>query len=143
MLKKLGGVGRFAMLAMVVVTLGCAKSDPPPNVAREIADKFYLALQQQDIEKALTYCSPKVPAEQWRMLLEQLRNDLGNVVEVKFKRQEVNTTLRGRFFIFDYQVDYSGGKSVSEVLTLFHKVDEDGTYIVSYTISAEDYHRTL
>lgn len=143
MLKKLGNVGRLVMVAVVLMTLGCAKSDPPPNVAREIADKFYLALQQQDIEKALTYCSPKVAAEQWRLHLEQIQKELGDVVKVKFKRQEVNTTLRGRFFIFDYQIDYSGGKSASEILTLFHKVDEDGTYVVSYTISAENYHRTL
>ena len=143
MLRKLGNAGRVLMVVAMVMTLGCAKSDPPANIAKEIADKFYLALQQNDMEKALTYCSPKVSADQWRLHLDQVRKDLGDVVKVKFKRQEVNTTLRGRFFIFDYQVDYSGGKSASEILTLFHKVDEDGTYVVSYTISAENYHRTL
>ena len=139
MLQRVGLLSCFVLLAAVLMGLGCAKSDPPADFAKAKADKFYEALQQQNVDEALTYCSPKRTKDEWRSVLEHARNKLGTVTSFQFKRQEVNTTLRGRFFIFEYQVEYSGGKRAAETLTLFHKVDEEGTYIVSYKISAEGY----
>ncbi len=139
MLRRYGLSGPLFVVLFVMVTLGCAKSDPPPNVAKAKADAFYEALQQQKWDEALSYCSPKRTQEEWRGILEHARNRLGTVTAVQFKRQEVNTTLRGRFFIFEYQVEYSGGVQAAETLTLFHKVDEEGTYIVSYKIAADGY----
>ncbi len=142
-MKAVERVGRWLVVALVALTLGCAKSDPPPDVARKLADEFYQALLAGDIDKALTYCSPKRSPEEWRAHFEYTREKLGDVVEVTYKREEVNTTLRGRFFIFDYLVKYSGGTTASETLTLFHKVDEDGTFVVSHHINAEGFRSML
>ncbi len=139
MLQEFGWLRRLAVVVMTVMALGCAKSDPPPNVAKAKADAFYQALQQENFDEALNYCSPKRTEAEWLGILEHAREKLGTVTTVEFKRQEVNTTLRGRFFIFEYQVKYSGGTQAAETLTLFHKVDEEGTYIVSYKISADGY----
>ena len=134
---------RLILFVFIALALGCAKPDPSPNVAREIADKFYQALKQKDFEQALNYYSPKRSTDEWHFHIQQSREKLGDVTSVTFKRQEVNTTLRGRFFIFDYQVEYSSGQSASEILTLFHKVDEEGTFIVSHSISAETFKSSL
>ena len=131
-------VGLMSLLALLVTA--CSVGSPGVNVAQKAADGFYQAQQQKDLEKALTFYSDKRTPEEWRSHLENVRDSLGNVQSYALKHTEVNTVLIGRFYIFEYQVNYSSGKGARETLTLFDSVDENDTpLIASHIISAEGF----
>lgn len=136
--KKEMRIGLMSLLALLVTA--CSIGSPGTDVAQKAVDGFYQAQQQQDMESALKYFSDKRAPEEWRSHLEHLRDSLGNVQNSSLKHTEVNTVLSGRFYIFEYQVNYSSGKGAKETLTLFDSVDEKDTpLIASHVIMAEGF----
>lgn len=132
-------VGVVGILLALLVS-GCSVGSPGVEVAQTAVDGFYQAQQQQDMAKALGFFSDKRTPEEWRSHLEHLHDALGMVQSYTQKGVEVNTVLSGRFYIFDYQVNYSSGKGAKETLTLFDSVDEgDAPLIASHTIMAEGF----
>lgn len=129
----------LVLLATCSVMFACNSGEPPPADAKIIAENFYQALVQKDLDTAQSFLSPKRLPEEWRSKLEHAQRELGDVVSYSFRREEINTVLRGRFFIFEYQVKYSGGETAAETMTLLHKVDEEGLFIVSRVISANGF----
>lgn len=130
----------MSLLLAVTMLAGCSVGSPGVEVAQKAVDGFYQAQQQQDMEKAMGFYSSKRTPEEWRSHLEHLRDSLGTVQSYKLKSVEVNTALSGRFYIFDYQVNYSSGKGAHEILTLFDSVEADDTpLIASHAISAEGF----
>ncbi len=127
-------------LLLVLIVSACAVGSPGVEVAQKVADEFYQAQQQQDMEKALSFYSGQRVAEEWRAHLEHLTKTLGTVQSYSLKNTEVNTVLSGRFYIFDYQVNYSSGKGAAETLTLFDSVETDDVpKIVSHAVAAEGF----
>ena len=132
-------VGVMSLLLVLLVS-GCSMGSPDINVAQKAVDGYYQAQQQQDLDKALTFYSDKRSPEEWRAHLEHLRDSLGTVQGYSLKHTEVNTVLSGRFYIFEYQVNYSSGKGAKETLTLFDSVEaEDTPLIASHAIMAEGF----
>jgi hypothetical protein len=131
--------GVMSLLLALLVT-ACSIGSPETEVAQKAVDGFYQAQQQQDLEKALTFYSNKRTPEEWRSHLQHLRDALGSVQGYSLKHTEVNTVLSGRFYIFEYQVNYSSGKGAKETLTLFDSVEADDTpLIASHAIMAEGF----
>jgi len=129
---------RLCLLALLVS--GCSMGSPNASVVQVIADKFYKAQQQQNLDEALGYFSDKRSAEDWRTHLTHIADNLGKVESFEYKGVETNTMLSGRLYIFDYQVAYSSGKQAKETLTLFDTLEEDDTAaIVSHMVMAEGY----
>ncbi len=127
-------------LLLVLFVSACAIGSPGVEVVQKMADGFYQAQQQQDMEKALSFYSDKRVVQEWRAHLEHLAATLGTVQSYSLKNTEVNTVLSGRFYIFDYQVNYSSGKGAAETLTLFDSIEEDDApKIVSHAIAAEGF----
>jgi len=133
----------YFMVLLAALLSGCSNNEPPPADARHIADTFYAEFIAQDIDAAITHFSPKRSPDVWRSHLANINEQLGQVVSVKFNAEEINTVLRGRFFIFEFNVEYSSGTQALETMTLFHKVDEEGIFIVSHNISADGYNSLL
>ncbi len=129
----------YFMVLFVAALSGCSNNEPPPADAKHIADTYYAEFMAKDIDSAITHFSPKRSPDVWRSHLANINEQLGEVVSVKFNSEEINTVLRGRFFIFEYNVEYSSGKHALEIMTLFHKVNEEGIFIVSHNISADGY----
>jgi len=141
MFKKEMRVGLMSLLlALAVLVSACSIGSPETEVAQQAVEGFYQAQQQQDMEKALKYFSNKRTPEEWRSHLEHLRDSLGAVQNYALKHTEVNTVLSGRFYIFEYQVNYNSGKGAKETLTLFDSVEADDTpLIASHAIMAEGF----
>ncbi len=139
MFKRELYVGAMGLLLALLVS-GCTMGSPGVEVAQKAVDGFYQAQQQGDLDKALTFYTDKGAKEEWRGYLEHLRGALGTVQSFEQKGVEVNTVLIGRYYIFDYQVNYSSGKGAKETLTLFDSVDEGDTpLIAAYAIMAEGF----
>lgn len=133
-------VKSFMALMAAAVLAGCTIGSPGSDVAQKAADNFYQAQQQGDLETALGFYSDKRTPEEWRAYLEHIQNELGTVKDYSLKHTEVNTVLSGRFYIFDYQVNYSSGKGARETLTLFDSVEaDDKPLIVSHMILADGF----
>ncbi len=134
--KQLCGV-----LALCTVLLaGCTIGSPEESVAHQTVESFYQAIQQQDIDKALAYCSGNRSPEQWRSHFEHVQKSLGKVVSYTLDATEVNTVLSGRYYILEYLVTYDSGEVVEEIITLFDTVEtDDMPLIVSHVISADGY----
>lgn len=127
-------------LLLALLIGACSMGSPDINVAQKVVEGFYQAQQQQDLEKALTFYSSKRTPEEWRAHLQHLRDALGSVQSYSLKHTEVNTVLSGRFYIFEYQVNYSSGKGAKETLTLFDSVEVDDTpLIASHAIMADGF----
>lgn len=131
---------RLGLISLWWVLSGCSVGSPEVGVAQKVADSFYQAQQQQELEKALSlYSDARVP-EEWRTHLENLNRSLGTVQSYSLKNVEVNTVLSGRLYLFDYQVNYSSGKGAAETLTLFDSVEpDDEPRIASHTVAAEGF----
>lgn len=125
--------------AVLALLSGCGSGSPEASVARKLADQFYQAQLQGNIDRALTYYSPSRTPEEWRALLDNTHRQLGELKAYHFKRQEVNTAMSGRFYVFEYNTEYANAKAVSETLTLFNKVNDKETKIVSHVITAEGF----
>ena len=133
---------KMGLMSMSLMLGGCSVGSPGVDVAQKTADDFYQAQQQQDMEKALSFYSDSRAKEEWQTHLEHINQSLGAVQSYKLKNVEVNTVLSGRFYMFDYQVNYSSGKGAAETLTLFDSVEPDDVpLIASHTISAEGFSR--
>ena len=130
----------WVVLAVCVAMAGCSIGSPDEGVARTTADAVYQAIQQGNIEGALPNFATTRAPEQWQAHLEHVEKQLGKVESFTFKLVEVNTVLSGRYYIIEYLVGYSSGKTAHETLTLFDSVETgDMPLIVSHVISADGY----
>lgn len=142
----MGFKGNYSIVKLIKLCLfalcvsSCSMGSPDSSEVKTIANQFYEARQQQDIDTALGFFSNNRLPEEWRLYLGHIAEKIGQVEHFEYKHLEVNTVLGGRFYIFEYQVGYSSGKNASEVITLFDTVEEDDRVgIVAYQITAEGY----
>jgi len=132
-----------ALLSVAWMLLsGCSIGSPGASEIAKLADQFYHDEQAGDLDKVLSYYAvdgARTP-DQWRLELEHVQKELGKVATYKLTNSEINTTLRGRFYIFEYQVTYDSGKQAKETVSFFDTVEpDDKTVIVSHAISAEGF----
>lgn len=127
------GVSAVGLMAMLLAA--CGSGNPDANVAQNIINQFYQARIQKNEVKAAEFYSSKHLPEERKAYLEQLKKELGQVKSYHIKREEVNTVLRGRFYIYDVQVEYDLAGAVTETLTVFNEVGSNETLIVAQSVS--------
>lgn len=128
--RKIAGVGVVSLLLTA-----CGSGNPDANVAQQVVDQFYQAQIQQNDAKAVTFFSSKKSPDECKAHLQQVRQQLGQLKSYHIKHDEVNTVLRGRYYIFDVQTEYVPGGIAAETVTVFNEVGSDETSIVSQTIN--------
>lgn len=131
-LLRFGLVGVFAALLVA-----CGSGNPETNVAQQIVEDFYQAQLNKDDNKVLGLYSSKHTLEERKSFVEQLHKTLGQLKNYRIKRNEVNTVLRGRYYIFDIQAEYDQAGLVQETLTIFNEVGSKETAIVAHNVSGE------
>lgn len=136
------GLTGLIFLGLCVLLSACTMGSPGADIGRQVVDNYYQALQQEnvDADALMEYFSDNRAPEVWRSHLKNIRKSLGKVDTFEYKGKEVNTVFSGRFYIFEYQVNYDSGKGAKETLTLFDSVDsDDQPKIVSHVIAAEGF----
>jgi len=110
------------------VLSGCSK-EVEGEVVLPLANEFFLALQEKDYDKALTFYSDDffnlTSREHWRANLEDIQKKLGKLDTIKLKLQHTNTVLSGRRFIFIYTNHYEKARTKETVIFFQHVSNED------------------
>lgn len=127
-------------LSLYLLLSACTVGSPGADAGRQVAERYYQAMQKQDMGAALGFFSDNRAPEAWRSHLENIADSLGDVERFEYRRKEVNTVFSGRYYIFEYQVNYDSGRNAKETLTLFDSVEsDDQPRIVSHVITAEGF----
>lgn len=129
---------RFGLAGVFMALLvACGSGNPDTNVAQQVVEDFYQAHLSKDDNKVLGLYSSKRSLDERKSYVEQLHKTLGQLKSYRIKRNEVNTVLRGRYYIFDIQAEYDQVGLVQETLTIFNEVGSKETAIVAHNISGE------
>ncbi|MBI3773125.1 MAG: hypothetical protein HY272_10560 [Gammaproteobacteria bacterium] len=122
---------------LAALLAACGSGNPDANVAQKVVEEFYQAQLSKDDNKVLGLYSSKRALDERKSYVEQQHKTLGQLKSYHIKRNEVNTVLRGRYYIFDIQAEYDQAGVVQETLTIFNEVGSEETSIVGHNISSE------
>lgn len=126
---------RYAGAGVVsVLVTACGSGNPDGDVARNIVDQFYQARIQKDDAKTAQFYSSSHSAEERKDYLDRIFKEFGKVKSYHIKREEINTVLRGRFYIYDVQVEYAPAGIAAETITVFNEVGSKETKIVAHNV---------
>jgi len=110
------------------VLAGCSK-EVEGEVVLPLANEFFVAIQDKDYDKALTFYSDDffnlMSRESWRDNLKEVQEKLGPLERIKLKLQETNTVLSGRRFIFIFTNHYEKARTKETVIFFQHVSNED------------------
>jgi hypothetical protein len=127
---------RYAGAGVVAILVtACGSGNPEAIVAKNVVDQFYRARIQKDDVKTAQFYSSNHSSEDRKDYLERIFKELGKVKSYHIKREEINTVLRGRFYIYDVQVEYAPAGIAAETVTVFNEVGSKETKIVAHNIN--------
>ncbi len=126
-----------SLLLAALALLGACTVQHRTEQAKAVAEAFYQALHEDDLEAAAARLAGKKPQEAWLEELRARKVQLGRLQRYQLKDIEINTVFSGTFYLLTYQTAYSRG-TATEILTVFEPVNEAGhMQAVSLQVKAE------
>ena len=118
---------RLGMVMLCAFMAGCTDPGNTVSKAEQLADNFYVAVKNQDFDKAASYFedTPNDPRGRWLKELRDNHDKLGNLESYKMVDKEVDTVYSGTRYIFIYQTTYTKYPA-RETLILFDGVSTFG-----------------
>ena len=125
------------LLLAALALLGACTVQHRTEQAKAVAEGFYRALHEDDLEAAAARLAGKKPQEAWLDELRARKLQLGRLQRYQLKDVEINTVFSGTYYLLTYQTAYSRG-TATETLTVFEPVNQAGhMQAVSLQVKAE------
>ncbi len=112
------------LLAALALLAGCTVQHHTEQ-AKALAESFYRALHDDDLEAAAARLAGKKPQEAWLDELRARKLRLGRLQRYRLKKIEYNTVFSGTYYVMTFETAYSRG-TATETLTLFEPVNQAG-----------------
>ena len=140
----------FFPFMVVMSMLGACGNQPSIKVkADAMAEQYFELLESEKYaEAALLFTGNQQPSA--KDTIEKIKNTLGILKKVKLTNREINTVLRGKFFIYQFETEYEKYSSLkadytrhhaTEILTIFYDLSDESLAIVAHTIESGGLHQ--
>lgn len=125
------------LLISVVLLSACSVSGVSNQTAATKGKALYEAIKSGDIDKAIEQYADKFfemrSRDQWREQLDDMKQQLGELQSYEITKLSSDTRFSGKFFIFEYKVVYSNGKTW-ETLTMVNPIDTKDVELIAHKI---------
>lgn len=121
-------------MAITLLMTACMNSQPVTSAADAagIIQQYYQAQQAGQLEQAAALFAPE-SRQRWLAFLQDAEQQRGTVQQFVIEAVEPNTVYSGKFYLAIVRVTGSKAEA-TESVTLFDKLDQAETYLVSHKL---------
>jgi hypothetical protein len=121
-------------LAVVAITISsCTTKEESDSGAVALVERYLLAQKSGD-EQTLKAMFPSDAADKWQAIYQETLARRGQLNDYVIESVEPNTVFSGKYFLVTAHV-IGATAETTEMITVFYKLADKKTYIVSHKIN--------